>query len=998
MPFALLLLAGMASFVGQARAQKPVAPIVKTSGAEGERPGPLAVESIAPGFVHRFHPTDTIASIVQDGQGFLWLATDRGLCRFDGTDFQWVDFAEALRGEGTAVALSRHGGVWFARVETPQLVRVAERRIAARVPLPEDDAGLIHDLREDADGVLWIAGDRGLVRWDGQSLRTLGAAEGLVGARATALFLDARDNLWVGTDQGLGRRLGQRFEMVRTGVEITDVTEDGQRRIWAGTRQGGVLTLDHAGARPADAMVSWPVGPEVMALERDRDGHLWAAANPEILRFDGQRYVHALVAEAFDPEVRDIFRDRGGNLWFGTRASGLLRIKAQDSFEIVGAAQGLKGRVPWAVAPRRAGGAWLVTEQGVFRADRNGAVPIEGFGRDERWSLRSIGEHPDGWLWIVDERGSLIRWKDGVFERHPVPGLAPGQILRSVFITRAGAVWFSVDDGILARFDAGRFFFYPPSQHGCAGKIYELCEDPDGGMWFSSEGSGVCVLRDGRFSHFDASAIGGNRVNSVHCGQNGSVWIGTTEVGVVRHRKGRFSGPLNAQGRLKDHVAHILEDGRGHFWISSRDGVQRVPVAAMEALADGARADVHVRSFGVADGLRASSAMWGHEPGGALASDGSVWFPSLGGVLVFPPAAETEPPPYSHVVIDRVVVDGNVIAVSGQDQDLRLAVGTGLIELHFTAPALSDPHRVRYRYRLLGFDADFIDAGPRRTAYYTNLPAGDYRFTVTAYTKESAEIQEASVALAMVPPFYRTTTFSVLMVATLIALVVAGIRVRIWRIRNRFSAIMDERSRIARDMHDTLEQGLVAAKLQIDAARVGFGNTDKAMRNLRRAAELIDRSMREAKGAIWALRSGPFDRLDLKTALSVMLGQALSGTTVGFDLKIAGQPSRLPPETEREIVRIAQETVTNALKHAKPTHIEVKLDFAPGVFRFVCRDDGAGFDVGKAVHDRGGKSSYGLLGMQERAGRLSGQLHIESDPGQGTRVVLQVPVPEERTA
>jgi signal transduction histidine kinase len=320
---------------------------------------------------------------------------------------------------------------------------------------------------------------------------------------------------------------------------------------------------------------------------------------------------------------------------------------------------------------------------------------------------------------------------------------------------------------------------------------------------------------------------------------------------------------------------------------------------------------------------------------------------------------------------------------------VRVPPGREKFEFHYTAPSFVSPEKVRFRYTLEGFDQSWTAAHDRRTAYYTNLPPGRYRFRVAAANDDGVWNEEgASFEFQLAPRFHQTRAFQALALAALLLAGWSVHRLRLSRMEARFATVMAERNRMARELHDSLAQGLAGIALHASALRLAEPElTDAASRHLDTIGRLVQSSLAEARGSVWDLQPESLRDGDLPAALASMIRELTLDTPVNAALDVRGIPRRLGRQTERNVFRIGQEALTNAVKHSRSEQVDLELSFEPDRVELRVRDHGRGFDP-SAVHAVNG---FGLTSMRERAAQIGGQVIVNSRPGAGTEVVLQAP-------
>jgi signal transduction histidine kinase len=460
---------------------------------------------------------------------------------------------------------------------------------------------------------------------------------------------------------------------------------------------------------------------------------------------------------------------------------------------------------------------------------------------------------------------------------------------------------------------------------------------------------------------------------------DGSLWIGTKGAGIRRVKNGRVATVGVAQGLPSGMVVQPLEDDRGRLWASSSKGIFWVKKRDLDAVADGHQPAVEAHLYDASDGIQMGHVNTFGHPAGFKDPAGRLWFGTHGGVVIFDPGAlHTQP-------IRPVIED---VRVGGQPVDGTRALalsGPADVEATFAATTFGSLDALAFRHRLLGRDADWVQAGPGRSAHYAKLEPGSYQLVVEARDREGEwGGPTAQIAFTLRPPFYRSVPFVLLCACGAGLALLLVHRLRLARTRAGLQAVMGERTRIARDIHDTLAQAFVATSVQLECLEEGLGPDvpPKVRRHLDTARRVVEESLDEARRAVWVLRPQAVE-LGLTAALQLLVDR-LSGTPV-VALEVVGSSRPLPPPTATELLRIAQEALSNARRHARARRIEVRLEFLPRSVTLTISDDGAGLDGGGNPG-----SGQGLIGMQERAAAIGAVLSIESVPAGGTTVKVEM--------
>jgi signal transduction histidine kinase len=554
-------------------------------------------------------------------------------------------------------------------------------------------------------------------------------------------------------------------------------------------------------------------------------------------------------------------------------------------------------------------------------------------------------------------------------------GLAD-DFVRSLYKDADGSVWIGTRRG-LSHWAAGKFKNYSQADGLGSDFVGTLMRGRDGSLWIGTLG-GLTRFANGKFKNYTtADGLSSSVITALHEDSDGTVWIGTQGGGLNRFTDGKFSRDT-AMG-LPDTIYGILEDGSRDLWISSKTGIFRASKKSW------------IAQYGTADGLRVSECSEGGHPAVSRNRDGSLWFSTVKGVAAIDSRTVERKAPPPPVVLESFSVDDRTFD-SGDTKSVEVAPGPSRFSFEYAGLTFYSPQRARFRYRLEGFDHSWIDAGTRRVAYYTNLRPGQYRFRVSAraYDGDWSET-EASLAFRLRPHFYQTYWFYLLLAILLAAAVYEIYRWRVRQVEAQFKAVLGERNRIAREIHDTLAQGFVAVSVQLELlGRKLSGPVDGVRELLDQTRELVQDSLAEARRSIWDLRSHTVEGEDFASKLSKMATQVTSRTQVKVRLEVVGTYHALSAKIEDELLRIGQEAITNVVRHAEAKHIDIGLNFDAKKVRMIITDDGRGFVDHMAAS--GANGHYGLQGMRERAEQIGAELTVVSTPGGGTQVRVETPI------
>jgi signal transduction histidine kinase len=593
-----------------------------------------------------------------------------------------------------------------------------------------------------------------------------------------------------------------------------------------------------------------------------------------------------------------------------------------------------------------------------------------------------------GGLWVGTPDGLNFVDERGVARRVGLGGGLPDETIRSLAADQDGSVWAGTQHGLVHI--AGAEVKTLTRAEGLGGDMVGslLLEGSGEGrvLWVGTSG-GLSRVGDAGIRNFTMKdGLGGEIATAMAQDGAGRVWVATMGGGLSLFDGRRFVA--TGAVAMDEGIDGMRVDGAGVMWLRTEHGVGRVPVAALvSCVKDGRCGEGVVARYGLAEGLPNVEVVAGGSPAEWLAGDGEMWFATRGGVAIADTkgwGAKAVAPP---VVVERFLVDDGPEPLGvGR---LEIPFGRNRFTMEYAGLSFTTPTEVRYRFRLEGFDKDWVDAAGRRSASYTNLAPGGYRFVVQAAGGDGVwSAAGAELRFRVVPPFYRRWWFVLLMVLAVTALLVGLYLLRLRLLRSEFDAVLAERNRMAREIHDTLTQDFVGTSLQLDivSQQLAKGKVEAAIEQVRRARQLVTEGLAEARQSIWELRANS-SQDSLPTRLTRLV-QREAYAAVSPKLRVGGAYRALDPRVEREVLRIAQEALSNVVHHAGGTEATVELRYASDTLLLAIGDNGRGF----AVSEASGKAGhYGLLGMRERAAAIGGTLEIESEAGQGTRVMLRAP-------
>jgi len=934
-----------------------------------------------------------VQSIAQTSDHNLWIGTTGGLVRFDGTRF----------------------GI-FERENTPEL-----------------SVNSIFCLQAASDGSLWIGTEgSGLLHYSDGVFRRFGPADGLTDLFVRALTQDAQGNVWIGTNNGLFRIVVQTG---RTSVERMDergdvpplavnaIFQDSRGRLWLGgsrllVLEGGVphffdLPGDRARNRVksiietghgvlwvgtvsglyrmASGATAFTQVPDVhgtaRALKATSDGRLWVSiVGQGTIAFlpDARGNLLDKTTIPFDTAL-SIFEDVEKNIWLGTEA-GLLRLTPTPltTLSLPHAHESDFGTT----YQDRSGTLWFGSTQ-LYKM-KNGEltrVKVPGLSGIR---VRNVLQMTDGSYWFGTDGAGLYRMSGSAVQHYTTREGLVNNFIRAMIQDRDGSLWIGTDEGI-SHFDGVRFHNFGMADGLAYQSIRSMLQDRRGDLWIGTE-LGLSHLHGNHFVN-DAAVTGlrQDKVWALHEDEDG-LWIGTRNNGLFRSHEETLAHFGTADGLASDSIYDIEEDRQGRFWLSGPAGISQVNRHELDRLADKRPQTLSLAFYSISNDATATQIFGGIQSAGTITPEGDVWFPSSRGpIRIAPSGILTHDPPPAEVT--RVMVDGRELPLSN---GVHLSPGDTRLEITYSAVMLRPQDSIRFKYKLEGLDKDWELAGKRHTAEYTNVRPGDYSFHVAAYDLSQPDVLSvATIDVRKSPHFYATWWFLVVCLLTFAGLCLAAYRSRIARLRKRFDAVLAERSRLAREVHDTLLQGCAGISVILEAIST-LRNEDTGLRQslLDTARAQMRSTINEAREAIWSLRHEP-DRMQDLTSLMQRMGTQLSSDLgIAIDCKVKGEPFPVSRSFAHELLMVVREAVHNAANHADPKRVELKLGYAQEYLDVDVVDDGCGFTLDEANDEQG--KHFGLIGMRERVVRLGGTFRLDSVPAAGT--VIQIHLPRRDSA
>jgi signal transduction histidine kinase/ligand-binding sensor domain-containing protein len=931
-------------------------------------------------------PQNSVHQILQSRDGYLWLATEGGVVRYDGMSFKTFSNEtdpSFTSNDVTSLAEDRDGNLWFGTADglvedvrghlqrfslsdgmpTSSVLSLALANDGALLVLTggglvsydnahfkaiQSQPSSIDRLQPEEDGSVVLVTSGGLLRFKDGAIQRLTFAESLL---PNSVLRGVSHNqigaIWLWSDHEVlatfqGKQTSWRIGHDLPGARIQSLFLDRRGVAWIGTNRG-LVTAVPSSQQPIP--VSALGANSILSIMQDAEGNLWIGTETSGL--------HALRPRKFreepvlaDDEVSTVVQASDGSMWIGTRDDGLrrLRLTAYGSkLDQPVRSDALTSPVILSLAPGSHGDVWAGTPDGLTH--------VETSGRATRYTS-----------------------SDGL----------PDDLVRSLLAARDGSLWIGTRRG-LAHLQSGHFDLKTQA-NGLGGDLIGTLFESDNDLWIGTL-SGLSLLRDGGFTNFkQGDGLGSKLVTSITEDDAHRLWVSTRDSGLFLFDGHRFLAIL-PKG-MPQEILSIVADRQGSLWLRGQHGVVSGSAAELAQCATQLTCQPTLDVYGVEDRMPSEELVPNGSPSAWRTSNGELWFATRKGVAIADPASlhvNVVPPP---VVIERFLADNNTLPLSSELQSLPSKYARYTFE--FAGLSYTVPSKVLYRFKLEGFDRDWSDPTTRRNASYTNLPPGTYTFRVQAANDDGLWNNiGAQVQFRILPQLYRRWWFLLGVFLTLAAFSILLYRLRVKRLHQRFDAVLAERNRIAREIHDTIAQDFVGVSLQLDimSQLLALNDLPQATNQLKVTRSLVKAGLEEARQSIWNLRANT--KRDGLPSRVTALAQGFPVGDLILKAKIGGAYRALPNSLEDEIFRIIQEAISNVQRHAAATAVTVQLSYQHDKLVVTVEDNGCGFSVPDAAAKSG---HFGLQGMRERAATIGADFSVTSSPEEGTVVELGVPV------
>jgi signal transduction histidine kinase/streptogramin lyase len=974
----------------------------------------------------------TVRAIAQTPDGYLWLGTEAGLYRFDGLHFlAWEPTGGERMPSSSVLALcvSHDGSLWIG-FTTGVISRLSEGQLKNFIPASGSPRGKILSIAEDSNGAIWAAGQYAFGKIENGEWQRMGANEGYLAPAAQYVLVDRSGNVWVATD-GYDFALRTRETCIWRVCEIDDKV-----------RRNAVLTLSKGANRFRTTRV--PVG-FVPQMGEAPDGSIWVAdaSNLSFIRISSETGQISIVQKWLYWPFCVLF-DRNNAVWIGLDRNGLRRLNDFRNPEIPLTdrfmhREGLSGDTVYSGLQDREGNIWFGTDGGLDRFTNSKVTWFSPPRNLSHGQLLGLTSTADGSVWMFEySQGGVHRYLEGRSTTSRLPGNGTQSSILSFYAENSRTIWVGGEFGLGELLDGHLSLVTIPgtlpgtveainkatdgslwiSMWGTDSierpmrlkdglwtdfrKIFALpnyrCRvvqhDSAGLMWLGYEDGEVAVYENDTFKTYSAKdGLIGGQVNTIFEDSKKRIWVGG-DGGLSRFDDGHFETLTMKNGLPGHSVSGVLEDDDGFFWLAGSMGILRTDSRELNKAIESGSYIMQGTFLDARDGLHSMPRQREPFPVVTRTPDGWLWFSTVDGLATLDPLHLLRNLAIPPVKIEEISADGKSFS-STTEVKITLRPNTKTLQFRYTALSLTAPERVRFRYKLEGFDPDWRGPVTTREITYTNLPPRNYRFWVIACNNDGVwNEQGAAVDFVIPPTFTQTSTFKLLCLAALVCSFWLVFRFRMTQLtqqlRARMYARASEREQIARDLHDTFFQSIQGLLLRFNTAASRLDIDHPVRRVFDEALKQSDQVMAEGRELLVHLHAASSKANDLPATLADYGEQLRKVRSVDFKVAVNGDIRPLHPVILEELSRIGNEALGNAFRHSMARSIEAELSYEAKELRMRIRDNGSGID-GSIIEEGRREGHLGLVSMRERAKNIGAKLDLWSRPKGGTEIELRIP-------
>ena len=935
----------------------------------------------------------------------MWLATYFGLVRFDGVKFTTFGaeiMPELVRSMIWELKTDRAGRLWLGTGKGGILTD--ENGV---FHLINKSSGLPHQtvyaMCEDNAGVMWVStGDGNISRIvNGGTVQVTGYLRDKPSNLAIQIVKDSQGELWFTQGSSYGRLVnGVATNVVNFRNGLVHLCASRKGGLWM-TVNRQIRKINGPPDDPAAVTQPLPFGNyEIQKLCEDRSGHLWVGTrNLGLFELREGELRKVLPSKN---RVLDIFEDSEGSLWVAMEGGGLSKIRPRV-FRLLNSPSGLTSSKVLSVCADKSGAIWAAPQVGgLIRYPAYDNSP-EMIGDTTNVALTTVLPDHDGGIWAGTVTRGLLHYDGNKVEHLLAQSPYLDRQMRVLCPDAPASFWIALFPSGLCQYGDGQIV--PPSHYHDLGvsesAVWAITKEQNGAVWFGDINGSLQQLKNDRVRHYsEADGLPGTAIGALCVDTNGTLWVGTLGSGLGCLHDGKFKFASVAEGLHDNVISQIVEDDYGFLWLGSSRGIFRVRTQELAAFMAGRQNRIESIAYGKSDGMANVECSGGYQPSVWKTPAGQMCFATSKGVIYFDPASlplNSRPPP---LALDDIAVDGQPIAWTNV---IRLNSNYKNIEFDYTAPSFIAPEKVYFRRQLVGFDANWVEDGTRRSATYPRLDPGQYKFQFTACNNDGVWNENPmTITVFVTPAWWQTVWFHVLMVLVF-ALLVAGLaryfstltmRRRLARLEQAH-ALEKERTRIARDIHDDVGARLtqMAYLSELASAEVpeGLTNSRERLNEIVRASRQTVHALDEI---VWAVNPQKDSLAHLLEYISQYANSFFRSTEIRCrqDLPANVPEWALPSEFRHHLFLAAKEALNNIQKHSKCTEVWIRVTFHAPQLEIVIEDNGTGFSLKDAKPGRDG-----LQNMRARLTALGGTCQLSSDAASGTRLVMTVRLPELKT-
>jgi signal transduction histidine kinase/ligand-binding sensor domain-containing protein len=938
-------------------------------------------------------PQNSVTTMTQTPDGYLWIGTFGGLARFDGVQFKIYTTSntpELKSNRITALTTDKTGTLWIG-TERGELFTSRNGVFSLFDDGKSFDNRGITDILIDDNGVMLIGSVNARIC-------TLFGCEKLETPAGVFKFRrDTDGTIWAKSEKKLYKVVDRKFIRDESFSEpVLDIEPGLNGGLWVSS----AFDLSLYRNENRQIIKKFSVESNASVIAESPSGELRFSRDRNLYSLSTDLFVKTEIEEVKEGVINKIFFDNQGNVWLGWVSSGLVRLSDRRvqtlTFDTKLSNGTVEDRAVNSIAEDLQGNVWITTRESLFRSRQGNSVLISG----KEINLRTISR---GSL-LIDKKGSLwqsssmglLSYEDRKVTVHNDISWTQSQSGNSLFEDSKGNFWYGhYGNGVIVSGGKKIVAKYSTAD-GLAGNVVSIiAETRDGAMWFGTT-TGLSRLQGGKFTSFTAeNGLSNEYVRDIYEDQDGTLWIGTYGGGLNRFKDGKFTPITTQNGLFDDIVSRILVDDDDNFWMLGNRGIYSVNRQMLNNFADGKLNRVHCLAYTTADGMITSEGNGGYQNAGIRTRDGKLWFPMIKGVVIIDPKQEKQPPPKP--IIEEIFLGKKSVDIS---KEVEINPNSETLEINYTGLNFRKPEQIRFRYRMKGLSENWTEADTRRLADYPYLPFGQYRFELAASNADGNWSNEiAGFDIVVHPPFYRTWWFLILC-----WLIFFSILYAIYQYRSRYferekakqaefsrqliNAQENERQRIASEIHDHLGQQLLVIKNWSSYCLQKARKLSDILTPIQQINESAEVALNEVRTMAKKLSPYHLDKAGVSNTIRYMIKQVGESCEIDFDTEIDNIDGIFSKENEINLYRIVQESLNNILKHSKATDVEVSIKRLENSIKLRVSDNGIGF-YQTGDNDNFG---FGLHTMAERAKMLNGIFVIQSNQNKGTEIILEIEI------